>query len=175
MSPVLAFIALLRLSSSFRSKRSSGLNEAFTIACALNKNKSTLIGHSAQKMPSLDKNRAPFFAERFVKTHVRASDPRPFGVAAMLVFKHARHDKYFFSTEVPVGIEIGLRCPSNQGGTTALLHKGHNSQPRHHPLVPTGCLRIHHFSLNLIRAQMPQFHKQSTARFTKGCLSLIHI
>lgn len=65
-------------------------------------------------MPCFDKDRAAFFAKRFVKTHVRTPDPGPGRVSAMLIFKDTFKYKDFFTPKVSVWIEIGRRCPLHQ-------------------------------------------------------------
>ena len=86
----------------------------------------------------------------------------------MLVFKNAIHNKNLFPAIVPVGVEISLRRPTNQGGATALLHEWHHRQAWNHALKPIGCCRINNFALDLIWAKVPQLHKERATRFTEG-------
>jgi hypothetical protein len=65
-------------------------------------------------MPSLDKDGAALFTKRLMQAHVRTSDPRSSWIAPVFILKHTIHNKDFFTTIVPVGIEIGLWRPFNK-------------------------------------------------------------
>ena len=65
-----------------------------------------------QQMPSLHKDRATFFAEGLMGTQVRASEPRTWRIPTVLILKDTLNDKDFFTTKMPVGVEIRLRRPA---------------------------------------------------------------
>jgi hypothetical protein len=66
-------------------------------------------------MSRFDQDGATFDAEWFVHAHVWAAQPKPLRVASMFVLKNAINHKYFFTTEMPVWVEVGAWRPANQG------------------------------------------------------------
>jgi hypothetical protein len=64
-------------------------------------------------MTSLDENGTPLFAERLMQAHVWTSNPRASRISSILILKYAINHKDLFTTEVLMGIEVGLGCPPN--------------------------------------------------------------
>jgi hypothetical protein len=62
-------------------------------------------------MTRLHEDGTAFFTKGLVKTHVRASNPRSFGIPAVFIFKHTFYHKDFFTAKMPMGIEVRLWCP----------------------------------------------------------------
>lgn len=73
-----------------------------------------LFASCKQQVTRFNQDGATFDTEGFVGTHVWTALPETFGVASMFVFKNAINNKYFFTTEMSVGIEVRAWSSAHQ-------------------------------------------------------------
>jgi hypothetical protein len=64
-------------------------------------------------MASFNKYDATLYAKRLMNAHVGTPNPRASRITPMLIFKHAIDHENFFTTIMPVLIEISFRRPSH--------------------------------------------------------------
>jgi len=85
----------------------------------------------------------------------------------VLVREHAAYDEYLFAAVVAMGAEVGLRRPSDQGGSGTLAHQRHHAEAGDHALMPGCAAGIDDLAHGLVGAEMAQFYEQRAARGAK--------
>ena len=66
-------------------------------------------------MACFNQNGATLDAKWLVSAHVRTAQPESFWIATMLIFKNTIDNKDFFTSEMPMWIEISTWSPTDQG------------------------------------------------------------
>ena len=120
----------------------------------------------ASQMAGFHVDRAAVSREWRVFGKVRIAQPASSRIIAMLVLEGAIDHQNFLTTPVAMPIEPRTRSPLHKRDIfSAVLMQGHNTEARHHALMPRRATRVDEYVLRVAGIELMQLHQHRAPRF----------